>query len=136
MECQDFWRLTGFERDVYVYAQPKVRLADFFARTPLDDSFKNGMLDLDITLNNASGTVQSYTVMYKVLDRQNKIVADGEEKRSVAEGLSTMNFKAILPNVAAWTAETPNLYTLQITIKDGNGKISESIASRIGFPYC
>ena len=47
LECQDFWRLTGFERDVYVYAQPKVRLADFFARTPLDDSFKNGMLDLD-----------------------------------------------------------------------------------------
>ena len=133
LECQDFWRLTGFERDVYVYAQPKVRLADFFARTPLDDSFKNGMLDLDITLNNTSGTVQSYTVMYKVLDKQGKIVADGEEKRSVSEGLSTMNFKTILPNVAAWTAETPNLYTLQITIKDGNGKISESIASRIGF---
>ena len=133
LECQDFWRLTGFERDVYVYAQPKVRLADFFARTPLDDSFKNGMLDLDITLNNTSGTVQSYTVMYKVLDKQGKIVADGEEKRSVSEGLSTMNFKTILPNVAAWTAETPNLYTLQITIKDGNGKISESIANRIGF---
>ena len=118
---------------MYVYAQPKVRLADFFARTPLDVSFKNGMLDLDITLNNASGTVQSYTVMYKVLDKQGKIVADGEKKRPFSEGLSTMNFKTVLPNVAAWTAETPNLYTLQITIKDGNGKISESIASRIGF---
>lgn len=133
LECQDFWRLTGFERDVYVYAQPKVRLADFFARTPLDDTFKNGMLDLDITLNNASGANQTYTVIYKVLDKQKKTVAEGELKQPLAEGATTVNFKAVLPNVAAWTAETPNLYTLQITLKDEKGNVSESVATRVGF---
>ncbi|WP_455497797.1 glycoside hydrolase family 2 TIM barrel-domain containing protein [Coprobacter sp.] len=133
LECQDFWRLTGFERDVYVYAQPKVRLTDFFARTPLDNSFKNGMLDLDITLANTSDAAKTYTIIYKVIDKQGTTVANGEEKRNFPKGQSTVNFKTVLQNVAAWTAETPNLYTLLISIKDEKEKISESIASRIGF---
>ncbi|MBT6982647.1 MAG: glycoside hydrolase family 2, partial [Candidatus Marinimicrobia bacterium] len=44
LECQDFWRISGIERDVYLSAEPKIRIADFWAKTPLDPQFNNGEL--------------------------------------------------------------------------------------------
>ncbi|SVA93507.1 uncharacterized protein METZ01_LOCUS146361, partial [marine metagenome] len=47
LECQDFWRISGIERNVYLYAEPRIRIADFWAKTPLDKSFKKGEFSLE-----------------------------------------------------------------------------------------
>ncbi len=50
LEDQDFWRLSGIERDVYLYAEPHTRLADVWVRAGLDDAYRDGVLDLDVTV--------------------------------------------------------------------------------------
>lgn len=134
LEGQDFWRLSGFERDVYLYAQPKVHIADFFARTPLDPSFSNGMLSLDIDVTNLTGDTQTRTIAYRITDVAGKTVAADSRTETITAGSSrTTAFETQIDNVAAWTAETPNLYTLLISLKDENGKVTEAISDRIGF---
>ncbi len=63
LECQDFWRLSGIPREVYLYAQPKVRLRDFFAQSTLDDSYTNGLFNLDVELKNHSGKKTTQSVV-------------------------------------------------------------------------
>jgi beta-galactosidase len=52
LECQDFWRLSGIPREVYIYVQPKVRLRDFFVNATLDENYTNGIFSLDVELKN------------------------------------------------------------------------------------
>lgn len=111
LECQDFWRLSGLPRDVYVYAQPKVRLRDFYAKATLDNTYNNGMFDLDVEMKNHTGQKASRQVSFDILDDNGKSVASGSKKIEMADSLGTLNFKAAIPNVKAWSAETPNLYT-------------------------
>lgn len=132
LEGQDFWRLSGFERDIYVYAQPKVRIADFFVKTPLDDTLKNGLFGLNIQLTEAGNTNKNYTIAYKLTDKQGNIVISGEKNGTIS-GKADIDFSATVPNVATWTAETPNLYTLMLVLKDGNGKTLEAVSDKIGF---
>ncbi len=131
---QDLWRLTGRERDVYLYAQPKTRLLDFEVSTPLDASFKNGLFGMEVTLQNNEDSPRNLTVAYRLLDAHNQIVAQ-ESKTMQVPGCSTAvtDFSTTLKNVKPWTAETPNLYTLIITNTDAQGNVLEYIPSRIGF---
>lgn len=132
LEGYDYWRLSGFERDVYIYAQPKVRIADFFVKTPLDERFVDGLFKVDIKLDNASDASRQFALSYKLTDKQGKTVASGEKQGSFSDK-TNIEFSQTISNVAAWTAETPNLYTLTLTLKDENGKVSEVIADKIGF---
>jgi beta-galactosidase len=133
LECQDFWRLSGLPRDVYVYAQPKVRLRDFYAKATLDNTYNNGMFDLDVEMKNHTGQKASRQVSFDILDDNGKSVASGSKKIEMADSLGTLNFKAAIPNVKAWSAETPNLYTLLLNVEDETGKIAEATSVEIGF---
>lgn len=133
LECQDFWRLSGFERDVYLYAQPKLHIRDFYAKTPLDNEYKNGIFDLSVSLQNSDNSPKECNVTYNILDTEGKSVASASQKCEV-ESAVTIDFDSnILKNVTQWSAETPNLYTLVISIKDKDGKTLESTSSKIGF---
>lgn len=126
LEDQDFWRVSGIERSVYLYAAPQTRIADTFVRAGLDDSYENGRLSVDLDLNgSASGEVRM-TLMdgeREVLSRTRKL---GRNQRRV-----TLN--ADIPSVRRWTAETPNLYTLVTELRDRRGRVLQSTARRIGF---
>lgn len=127
LECQDFWRLSGFERDVYVYARPKAHITDFFARPLLDESYTNGILNLDVkTSTDAPG----YTAEYQVIDNGGNMVL--KDSKPVNSGISSNTFEAKLPNVKRWSAEEPNLYTLLLEIKKG-GETVEATSIKIGF---
>ena len=133
-EGQDFWRLTGFERDVYLYAQPQTRIADFEVQTPLDSSFKNGVFKLDVKVQNDEVKARSISVSYRLIDHAEQTVAHGEKAIKLDKNSSqSVSFAETINDVKAWTAETPNLYTLLISIADETGKIEECIPSRIGF---
>ena len=52
LECQDFWRISGIERSVFVYAQPKVRIRDFEVVSTLDGAYKNGVFNVSVDFKN------------------------------------------------------------------------------------
>jgi len=156
LECQDFWRISGIERDVYLWAAPKLHVRDFFVRAGLDGSYRNGRLELDVSLTHygesgggggtASGSGsrspsgvrerQGAVIRAEVLDPATGTVLSEVEARTPLPpiGEETMaRLTADLGPVRPWTAETPNLYTLLITLEDARGEILEVIPQRIGF---
>lgn len=133
LECQDFWRLSGIPREVYVYAQPKVRLRDFFAVASLDDTYTNGVFNLDVELKNHTQKKTQYSVTYEILDDKGEGVASGTKVVELTDTTGHTTFETAILAVKKWSAETPNLYTLLLTIKDKDGNISEITSAKIGF---
>ncbi|MCD7971473.1 MAG: DUF4981 domain-containing protein [Candidatus Azobacteroides sp.] len=134
MEGQDFWRIAGIERDVYLYAQPKVRIQDFKVETPLSADYKDGIFTLTVALASHQENQPSGNIAYKLLDKNGSEVTRGQWEVKDQDGeLSFVSTPYVIKNVAAWTAETPNLYTLVITLSDQNGNITEAISRKIGF---
>ncbi|HEX6558304.1 MAG TPA: glycoside hydrolase family 2 TIM barrel-domain containing protein, partial [Longimicrobiales bacterium] len=132
LEDQDFFRLSGITRDVFLYATPPVQIRDYFARAGLDNTYTNGTLDLAIELRNSARKTGEYHVAYKLYDGSS--VAATEVKRMrVAPGSDTVHFAAVLPHVRRWSAETPELYDLVISLTDASGATLQSTATRIGF---
>ena len=133
LECQDFWRISGFERDIYLYTRPKIHIQDFFVRTPLDETYKNGLLNLTVSLANLAGEEQSGIIDYQVLDADGKQAASGNQACMFSNQANIQIDPNTLRNVHPWTAETPYLYTLVLTLKDTHGKQLDQLKSRIGF---
>ena len=115
LECQDFWRLSGFDRDVYVYARPKLHIEDFFAQTPLDETYQHGDFKLDVDVANGYNATESFSLSYLLADADNNVVA-GETKKGVATDVSNITFNKEIADVKKWSAEEPNLYTLFLEV--------------------
>ena len=77
LECQDFWRISGIERDVFLYSQPKAALKDFRVTSTLDDTYKDGIFKLGVDLRNNGSTAGNMTLVYELLDANGKVVATG-----------------------------------------------------------
>ena len=133
LECQDFWRMSGIERDVFLYSQPKASVNDFRITSTLDDTYKNGIFRLAIDLKNHQTNTANLAVSYTLVDKDGKTVSESEQTVSVpSDKLSTVNFQQQLPDVQTWTSEAPNLYKLFMTVKE-NGKVTEVIPYHVGF---
>jgi beta-galactosidase len=113
LEDQDFWRLSGIYRDVYLWSRAESHIRDFTVVTDLDDEYKDAELIIDYDLT-GEGTVE--TDLYDASGR--KVLPHPQTK---------------ILNPEKWTPETPNLYTLLLTLKDASGNIIEVIPQRIGF---
>jgi beta-galactosidase len=135
LEDQDFWRLTGIERDVYLQAMPKLTVWDFFIKSDLDASYKNGLFSADVDLRKFNGSnLKSGSVSVELSDKNNKTVYQQEQKFSAgADTLQTLNFKGTINNPLKWNAEHPDLYNCLITLKDDKGKVISVTGSRTGF---
>ncbi len=136
LECQDFWRISGIERPVFLYSTPKVRIQDFFVKTDLDKEYKNAVLNLDVKLNDLSDNNQkkNYIAEFQLFNNNSNLVTKGEKhiefnKQSTVE----TTFSVPVSNPLKWTAETPNLYTLVVILKNSNGNIIETVSNKIGF---
>ena len=133
LECQDMWRLSGIERDVYLYSTPKQYIADYKLNASLDkDKYKDGIFGLEVTVEGPSSTTGS--IAYTLKDDSGKaVLQDAIQIKS--RGLS--NFIAFdekkIPNVKAWDAEHPHLYTLVLELKDDQGKVTELTGCEVGF---
>ncbi|SHI79914.1 beta-galactosidase [Arenibacter nanhaiticus] len=134
LEAQDFWRISGIERGVYLYAQPKIRIKDFEVTSLLDGSYTDGVLNLSLEVENNSGKTQNTQISYAVLDSEKKVViSDRKALRLETEKTNVISFSNTIRKVKAWSAETPNLYTLVITTEDKKGRIIEATSNNIGF---
>ena len=128
LEDQDFWRFTGIAREVYLYATPKVHIEDFFINADLKNDYQEGVLSGEMKIAQAKGK----TVEMQLIDPQGKQV-EQNTTTMLNNGPFTFGI-ASLGKVLPWTAETPNLYTLLITLKKGD-EVLEVIRQRVGFRH-
>lgn len=134
LEDQDMWRLGGINRNVYLYSTAQTRIQDFFAHPDLDKSYKNGIFSVDIKLKNYTESSQEQQIEVAILDNDGKKIFDKSEKTTIpAVNTKEISLGGTISNPAKWTAETPNLYTLILTLKDGKSNIIESTSTKIGF---
>ncbi|MEE1011028.1 MAG: glycoside hydrolase family 2 TIM barrel-domain containing protein, partial [Acutalibacteraceae bacterium] len=130
LEDQDMWFLSGIYRDVYVYAEEKLCIRDFFADTSLDETYENGTLDLEVTLQNYGEDADCvFEAVLMVDDKQKKI---GSEKLTAKNGKTVLHFNHIEEGAKQWSAEEPNLYKLLLILKSGRKVLSTKII-KIGF---
>ncbi len=126
LECQDMWRLGGIFRDVYIYTTEKEYIRDFEVKAEPDNSFHDGYLDVVVKAN---GAYESLSVDMSVIDSDGTTVA--LDSQYIDEDHQA-NLKAIVAPAKLWSAESPNLYTLVLILKN-NGVPIEYISSKFGF---
>jgi len=132
LEDQDFWRLSGLDRDVYLYSLPQRTIWDFFTHADLDPTYKNGQFSADVTLRNfgaAAGAPARLTA--EILDSNGKTVL--RQQQPVAAGAETVQLKGTVKNVRPWSAEVPTLYQCRLTLEDAQGKALAVTGCQVGF---
>ncbi len=133
LECQDFFRISGIERDVFIWSQPKVSVRDFKIASILDNSYKNGIFRLDMEVKNTGPAPTDIQVSYELIDASGKTVST--DTRTIplsSKEQKEVNFAADIRQVKSWTAESPYLYTLLMTIRQNN-EVKEVIPFNVGF---
>lgn len=138
LESQDMLRISGIERDVYLYATPKQRIQNFHAKPKLNSTFDEGTLDLSIDLNSHDKLTSKNSVEFQLLDPRAdmKIVLTQQKSLTLVNNEQLkLNLTGKLASPALWSAETPNLYTLLINLKNEQGNIIESVRNDIGFRH-
>ncbi len=128
LESQDMLRMSGIERDVYLYARPKVHISDFHANTTLDDSYSNGIFKGTVSITNDTNERVSKTISIEILDDEKSFFKTSESVEIPANTTKEFSPSTIIKKVKSWSAEIPNLYTLKISL-DNN----QFITKHIGF---
>lgn len=128
LESQDMLRMSGIERDVYIYTRPRIHLSDFHANTNLDDNYNDGIFYGNITVsNNTDGDVQKY-IYVEILDGKYSIFKTQDSIKIKANSTAYFQPETIIENVKIWSAETPNLYKIKISLDN-----KQFIKKNIGF---
>ncbi|MBB3698924.1 DUF4981 domain-containing protein [Flammeovirga yaeyamensis] len=135
LECQDFWRLSGIERDVYLIAQPKVAVNDIKITSGLTNQYKDGQFQLSVNLINTTDVDQKASVKYQLFELETGEEIQKDNKSvSLSKGQFDVAFeKKEFKDIKAWSAEAPNLYQAIITLSDVNDKVLMSTSQRLGF---
>ncbi|WP_372772535.1 glycoside hydrolase family 2 TIM barrel-domain containing protein [Mangrovibacterium sp.] len=144
LEDQDHWRMSGIQREVYLMAEPKLRIADFFYQTKLDDDYRDATLSIRPRIENLTGdSVKGYQLEAMLYDASGKQVFEKpleKDVRSILDEtwprLDNVKFGMLesqIKNPLKWSDEEPNLYTLVLTMKDSTGAITEAKSCKVGF---
>ena len=136
LEDQDFWRLSGIFRNVYLWSAADLHLRDFFFHADLDDEYRDAKVTVDLAVMNYSDQPRKCSVETAIVTVDGKTIAEfAPAKLTVPAGVVTQRTPApvIVKNPAKWTAETPNLYKLVLTLKDETGKTVAVTSHNVGF---
>lgn len=153
LEDQDMWRLSGIHREVFLYSTAQVRVADFTVRTELDENYENATLAVRPEIAAYVGqSCADWEVRAQLYDSEGnamlaetlshdaaQIVNADYEARILNElypqrGQSKLGWlRGDVPDPAKWTAETPNLYTLVVSLHDNSGETVEAVSCKVGF---
>ena len=127
IECQDFWRVTGIHRDVFIWSAPKTQIRDFFFQTDLDDNYINANVSIDLELTGV--TLPKGRITAKLFE-DGKVIAEKELAALTIGTNNKITFK--VDNPKKWSAEIPNLYDLVLTLQNGD-KIIDVRGGKVGF---
>ena len=140
LEDQDMWLLSGIQRDVILYSKPRVALEDYLVRTPLDNRYEDGTLHIEAQITPVEG-LSDWSVEAMLYDAEGKPVFTAPlmtqfsdrllHQRGVKTGWAVISQHVENPH--KWTAETPYLYRLVLTLKDPQGIAVDFESCRVGF---
>ena len=137
LEDQDFWRMSGIFRDVFLFATPPVHLRDYSFTTDLDKTYTDATAQLQLRLTNFADTnFQANTLRVDLLNAQGDTVL--QDQIAVTKPIPVgqemvINASYSVPNPKLWSAEQPNLYRLLMTVENEQGDIVEVISAKVGF---
>ena len=150
-ECQDFWRLSGIERDVVVYSKPTINVYDYEIHAGLDKNYQNGTFSIKVKLQSNTNKIQKNSslivgayegeetqgfpekilfTLTKALNEMNFVQADDGYYYADAE-MSVDSDE--IGEVQPWSADSPNLYQLRISLMDKKARTIEKLTSSFGF---
>ncbi len=134
LEDQDFWRLSGIYRDVTLWSVPRVHLWDYDVRTALDADYRDALLQTEVTMRNSLDRAANELILTATLLDSETEISQTETTLDVPPGGDvTVRLEQPVTDPAKWTAETPNLYDLQLTLRDNAGRVLQIERTRVGF---
>ncbi|MFD1772017.1 glycoside hydrolase family 2 TIM barrel-domain containing protein [Sphingobacterium suaedae] len=144
LEDQDHWRMSGIHREVFLMAEPKVRIADFHWQATLDSSYQDAKFSLRPKIDNFSGdSIGGFVVKAQLYDENNKPVWKQELQRDADEifneiypRLDNVKFGLLEGEITApkkWSTEDPNLYRLVVSLYDNKHTLLEAKTCQVGF---
>ena len=153
LEDQDFWRFGGIHRSIHLIHTPDVRMRDYTIRTlPASaGNYKDFILQIDPQFSVYRGmTGKGYTLQAVLKDASGKEIiklqGEVEEILDLEHKASRMNewypqrgprktgrLSAMIKSPERWTAETPYLYKLHLTLQNAEGKVIEQAEQSVGF---
>ncbi|NCI48192.1 glycoside hydrolase family 2 TIM barrel-domain containing protein [Sediminibacterium soli] len=144
LEDQDQWRLSGIHREVYMHAEPKLRIADFFYQTHLDEQYRDAVLSIRPRIENLSGrNMPGYRLRVQLYDSSNQAVLPQPLEKSADEIINEIYprldrakfglLETKISNPEKWSPENPVLYKLVLSLEDSAGHILEVKTCRLGF---
>ncbi|TMI64574.1 MAG: DUF4981 domain-containing protein [Bacteroidetes bacterium] len=144
LEDQDQWRLSGIHREVYLHAEPKLRIADFFYQTKLDKNYKDALLSIRPRIENLTGhEMLGYVLKAQLYDESDRPVLNQSLEKKVDDiineihpRLDRVKFGLLETNISnpkKWSTEEPNLYKLVLSLEDSVGNLLEVKTCKLGF---
>jgi beta-galactosidase len=135
IEDQDFWRLSGIFRDVYIWSTDKLHIRDFQVSTALDGRLRNSALTIDLSIQNMTDKAEDVTLTAELLDdKGNQAMTTISMPCHLPPAQETHQFLTTsVRDVRLWSAEYPNLYRLLLTLTASDGNVIEVIPVNIGF---
>ena len=135
LECQDFWRISGIERDVYLEARPALQVKDFFCRAQLINNYTDGFMELDLKVANLTENDEEVKMKVKLMERGKEISFWEDELFAVirAGTSASMHTSGAMGAVAPWSAESPSLYRLLLELYNSKGELTEVVTTLTGF---
>lgn len=135
LEDQDMWRMSGIFRDVFLWSTAPQHVRDFEVHTDLDQAYQNSKLSIRASIANAAKSSKKVTLSADLLDAGGSLVGQAQVKEvTLAAGSETeLELASTVASPSKWSAETPYLYKLLLTLKDASGKVLEVIPQNVGF---
>jgi beta-galactosidase len=140
IEDQDHWFMAGLHRSVHLDATAPCHIADVRVRATLDDAYRDGLLDVRTEVGFAGEPVAGHRVRVELYGPRGGRVFRRPKEAPVATRANPYLFQGCFADVIEpvsapqrWSAETPHLYTLVVTLLDPDGACLEAVAQRIGF---
>ena len=134
LESQDMLRMSGIEREVYLYNTPKVHVQDFGIKANLANNYEDGAFEGSFFIKNSSKKNQKAKLWIKLKDPKGEIVYSASEEILVRKNDSVERiFSEEIENIEKWSAEIPNLYTLEIRLQPNKNVFPSFILKKIGF---
>ena len=134
LECQDYWRLTGIHRHCFLWAAPKSQIRDYFFTTDLDATYTDAKANVKVRVDN-SQLVAEGQVEAKIMDGSQVIAQASSpiQKANSSASFAEFSLDMDVKNPLKWSAETPNLYDLVLTLKDKKGNAVDIRGGKVGF---
>lgn len=134
LESQDMLRMSGIEREVYIYAKPKLNITDFRILADLDTQYLNGVFDLTTFIKNTLDASKKRQIKIELYENDSLVFNERKELDLEPNKTIAVNFNTLVKNVKQWSAEIPNLYDLKIHLIDEKNIANNIfIQKQIGF---